>query len=250
LCTRASAPPVSFMNQEKLWFSHLFPPPLVFLYIPSVTSWKRKIRSKERRKERKNHTIALYPKETIANEAQVAYVRVCVCVCVRVCVHVCVCMCVCACVCVHVYVCAAKDMHLKVLCSIDIRSLACAIIVHISLAGWCIVEKYNVFETFNVFETYNAFARMLYPIDIYISSLCCCVLLSCQSDVLLRNTIYLSLEHIQLPAKLRDYFLRSNKSNINQCPGDVSYRHLHRICLSCAAAVRISLVGVMYYWGI
>jgi len=25
------------------------------------------------------------------------------------------------------------------------------------------------------------------------------------------------LEHIELPAKLLDYFLRSNKSNINQC---------------------------------
>jgi len=34
-------------------------------------------------------------------------------------------------------------------------------------------------------------------------------------------------EHIELPAKLLDYFLRSNKSNINQINIDMAYTHWH-----------------------
>ena len=30
-------------------------------------------------------------------------------------------------------------------------------------------------------------------------------------------------EHIELPAKLLDYFLRSNQSNINQCHNPITY---------------------------
>jgi len=45
----------------------------------------------------------------------------------------------------------------------------------------------------------------------------------------------ISFEHIELPAKILDYFLRSNKSNINQ-----SARCVHNDCLSILRAVRVS----------
>jgi len=49
-------------------------------------------------------------------------------------------------------------------------------------------------------------------------------------------------EHIKLPAKLLDYFLKSNKSNINQCvqtiscPGHISAKLAGRLSNSLANA--------------
>jgi len=53
-------------------------------------------------------------------------------------------------------------------------------------------------------------AQYLYKID-----MCACAC-ACELQVLC-IAVWVSFEHIELPAKLLDYFLRSNNSNINQC---------------------------------
>jgi len=73
--------------------------------------------------------------------------------------------------------------------------------------------------------------------DVYASFMCVIHLHHVYASFICIIHVHHSFEHIELQAKLLNYFLGSNKSNINQCASFICIIHVHHSCASFAFIV-------------